>query len=453
MENQEKKNVTSKKVNETMLKIIKIGCIAVIISVSTTICFGTTRSINKNGEEKDAPSSDQSILFSTEYGDPIPQYCQAEVDCEFEKVELENKKESYISFLKNYPNSNYESVCNERIALFELEHINQENLLIKNNPSATSFFTSRKLYYTKDNAPFSGIVYVRGGGNPGSIIIEFMVKNGKKHGVWRWYDERNPLGGSIQRFENGLMNGPSVVGNRNSPTLFIPYQNGGLNGYYINHYRGIGLGGIDEGLDGVEHRGGVIYGIGTYSNNVPDGFWREELESSLDSGYYINGKREGCWYVTTSQIYSKGWYKSGAKDSLWISYKIDGCGTYRNPTSCIVVDSGYYKNGLKEGFWFEGRSKSGNYKSGQKDGLWIYEVHEKYSPPFKFEETYQNNKLHGPYKYYKGFEPTDKQLILTEEGNYKYGEKDGIWKTYYKDGTLREEITYLNGFEKSKKTY
>jgi antitoxin component YwqK of YwqJK toxin-antitoxin module len=35
-----------------------------------------------------------------------------------------------------------------------------------------------------------------------------------------------------------------------------------------------------------------------------------------------------------------------------------------------------------------------------------------------------------------------------EEGNYKEGRKDGLWKAYYPDGKLKHEITYTEGIAK-----
>ncbi len=49
--------------------------------------------------------------------------------------------------------------------------------------------------------------------------------------------------------------------------------------------------------------------------------------------------------------------------------------------------------------------------------------------------TFDNDKLHGPYKRYR-------KGVLVEEGNYTMSSKSGIWKKYNDDGTLKEEKNY-----------
>ena len=55
----------------------------------------------------------------------------------------------------------------------------------------------------------------------------------------------------------------------------------------------------------------------------------------------------------------------------------------------------------------------------------------------------RNGKYHGVFKKYDGSDFDHDPLLV--KGNYKYGEKNGLWKHYYEKGKLKKQATFLNG--------
>lgn len=87
----------------------------------------------------------------------------------------------------------------------------------------------------------------------------------------------------------------------------------------------------------------------------------------------------------------------------------------------------YNEHGFKHGYWEEGLifKRSGDYKNGERQGLW------------KEETTYMRdnyNSLYQAYNFEKG----------TEYVNFENGERNGITKLYDKDGILIKENFYKN---------
>ncbi|MFP4024779.1 MAG: toxin-antitoxin system YwqK family antitoxin [Thiohalospira sp.] len=171
-------------------------------------------------------------------------------------------------------------------------------------------------------------------------------------------------------------------------------------------------------------------------------------------GYLINDKPDGFWksYYLTGVKRSEGIWKNGKLDSTWIFYN------YTGDTSKIIN----YKHGKKNGFSYE-------YYINSNNGCNY----------IKIKELYLNNKRNGKSFYYYpddgklhriisfsndlknglGYEfdkdsniiaitrYRNNQVILHEEINRydKNGNKTGIWKLFYDNGTLKEEKEFLKG--------
>lgn len=130
-----------------------------------------------------------------------------------------------------------------------------------------------------------------------------------------------------------------------------------------------------------------------------------------------------------------------------------------------------YSNGVLHGqarFYYEGSKyiqSAGNNHNGTKEGLWIFyrnspvkEVYAMYHFSFGLYQgtfylikndtiekgAYTNNKLEGDFKRYSykiSQAGSDTLLTIIDEGSYKNGLKNGLWK-HYINGRLNQEGTY-----------
>ncbi len=82
------------------------------------------------------------------------------------------------------------------------------------------------------------------------------------------------------------------------------------------------------------------------------------------------------------------------------------------------------------------------YKSGKRNGncTYYYENGNKQS-----ESTYFNGKLKGNYKSYYESGALREMGEYVYDRNNIYSRKNGIWKTFYKDGKLKSEATIKDG--------
>jgi len=178
------------------------------------------------------------------------------------------------------------------------------------------------------------------------------------------------------------------------------------------------------------YQNGKIASEGYLKNEKPDGFWKS---------FYVTGikKSEGRW-------------KNYMLDSIWVFY--DQLGD--------TIEKVNYFEGKKNGYNYRYFSddfaknivhSKELYVNGKKNGNMFY-----YFQNGKVQETihYLDDKKNGlAYKYdsdstiisitrYK-----DNDVIYYEEINRYNSEKqkNGIWKTFYSDGKVKEERTYLNG--------
>ncbi|MEN8230675.1 MAG: hypothetical protein ABFS38_21140 [Bacteroidota bacterium] len=190
-----------------------------------------------------------------------------------------------------------------------------------------------------------------------------------------------------------------------------------------------------------------------------------EMKQSREIGewtyWYDNGNKQCV-----------GFYNAGIQDSLWYWYDEDG----------KLTGTGMYNNGLENGVWInyysEGmHSDSGAYIDGRRSGLWKY-WHENgnlaYAGEIKRGEQigcwtkYHNNgkkaeevsHLHSDTMLIENvWDREGNQLVVNRNGSYvgywedgkvsasgeiKGGLRIGTWKSYYENGTLREEGGYNN---------
>ncbi len=222
------------------------------------------------------------------------------------------------------------------------------------------------------------------------------VKNYKKQGLWKYWDEN----GKLQKT--------------------ITYRDDKKNGLYTEYY--------EDGNKSQE---------GNYVNDLKDSEWKSWYKGNIYSSLnqYGNGKKHGV---------QKYWYNNGQlmqqqnfdDDKLVYDWKWFDNG---RPHSFE-----YYENGLKDGTfrtYADPRESSDtlpisvdNYSNGKREGLHSAYYHGKLSE----EIFYKDDKLDGTFKKWD----TNGMLGISE--NYVKGNRDGLCK-YFNHGKCIREVIYSNG--------
>lgn len=188
---------------------------------------------------------------------------------------------------------------------------------------------------------------------------------------------------------------------------------------------------VKEGYNKLYYANGKLSSEGTIRNGKPDGYWKT---------YYENGK-----------LKSEGNRKDFLLDSLWKFYNIKG----------LMYVSYSYKNGKKNGY-------KCSYAPEPKDST---------KGILASKENYVNDTLQGKAYYYKNdklyqvitykgglaeglsyqFSPDSliTSIILYKGGFIKKvtkinqynteGRKEGLWQTFYSNGEVKWEGTYVDG--------
>ena len=237
----------------------------------------------------------------------------------------------------------------------------------------------------------------------GQINVEGRYENGEKEGVWTWYTNKGTrdMQGS---FKAGQQHGDW--------TYWFPT---GEVSYYAKYAEG-----KRTGQWSYFYKNGKKWKEGTFENDLKNGGWKTwyEDETLLMEGNYVNGKEEGEWknYWESGDLKNKAMFKQGHLNGTWESY-------YPNEKRHLL---GEYKDDLKIGEWQE------FFENGKPKDVFTYKLFKKKSSvnygPMK-DMVVMESKLHGHSISYSA-----KDFKMTEEGNYREGEKDGEWIDYYPGG-------------------
>ena len=180
---------------------------------------------------------------------------------------------------------------------------------------------------------------------------------------------------------------------------------------------------------------GELSSRGRYANNAPVGEWTFYFKDGKkqQTGHYNNGRRDGqwTWYFPSGNILREDMMELGILKGLSVQYS----------DSATIVAKGEYLDGEREGFWSEivgDVREEGNYIMGFKDGVW---------------KTYhREGQLYHTGKFVHG-DPDGRHVFyypdgtLKEEQHYVMGRRDKNWKKYYENGSLFLTITYDNDRE------
>jgi len=369
-----------------------------------------------------------------------------------------------------------------------------------------------KSYYFKDGIKFKEVPFV----------------NGKEEGLGREFD-KNGLIQTITTYKKGFVNREEKI---NRTDKFgkkqgiwkefydevnvhkeMKYRDDLLDGYYKEFSKDGNLILAEKYIEGVlqknvaelvkldvkntYHSNGRIKTSGTFNKGVPEGINRKYDENGkitggelFKEGYLIGegiydekGYKQGKWkeFYNTGQLKGEGEYLNDRRIGEWIYYyqnsKIEQRGSFtkdgkphgewkwfyesgnllREETflkglpegmmieysdSGSVITKGLFTDGLREGPWFtiDGDEKEeGEYRNGEKEGLWkIYFIHtNKPVAVGQYVTGLENGKF--SYYHYNG--------RLKEEGEYIMGVKDGNWRRFDTEGLLIITFQYENGLE------
>jgi len=192
----------------------------------------------------------------------------------------------------------------------------------------------------------------------------------------------------------------------NSIFLILHSQNVNPNGYNIFYY--------DNGNKSSE--GAMVKG-------KPEGYWKNYYESGIlkNEGNRKNFQLDSTWkfYNDKGKITKSINYSEGKKNGFTITYDSAGW---------IIAKENYIadvKQGLSYNFYSSGKTKQSiPYKNGRADGLsYVYS---------------EDSVITAIIKYKMGYiEKHEKINQVDEQGN-----KQGIWKEFYPDGTVKKETRY-----------
>jgi uncharacterized protein len=367
-------------------------------------------------------------------------------------------------------------------------------------------------YYYKEGVKFKQVPFV----------------NGKEEGTGMEYD-KNGLILTITTYKKGFVNREEKINRTDkfgkkqgiwkefytdgSIHKEMKYRDDLLDGYYKEFAKDGNLILAQKYIEGVlqknvaelvkldvkntYHENGRIKTSGTSNKGVPEGIMRKYDDTGkimggelYKDGYLIGegvydekGYRQGKWkeFYNTGQLKGEGEYLNDRRIGEWVYYyqngKIEQRGNFTKdgkPTgdwkwfyesgnllreegflkgmpegimieysdSGSVITKGLFTEGLKEGPWFmiDGDEKEeGEYRNGEKEGLWktYYIGNGKVVTSGVYITGLENGEF--SYYHYNG--------RLREEGSYIMGIKDGSWKRFDTEGILLSNFQYENGQE------
>lgn len=200
---------------------------------------------------------------------------------------------------------------------------------------------------------------------------------------------------------------------------------------------------------------------GFYSNNQKTGLWKFfDVEGKVNfSGEYSVNKKHGKWiYYQNDTLSSEIYYRNGEVDSVF-GYYPDGNLAYelRHLPNKTSVSKSYFENGqLKESITLLDKKINQTYKLYFENGQLHREIEFKEGNPFSVISTFDlkgnpidggtlkngNGNLiayHFPKKTY------DTELLVSYTEIYENGLKNGIYRSFSKEGKIEKEVNYKDG--------
>lgn len=180
---------------------------------------------------------------------------------------------------------------------------------------------------------------------------------------------------------------------------------------------------------------GELKSEGQYLRNMKHGTWTYFYKTGEKEqlGKFVKGYPEGTWkwFYKTGELLREEQMLRGRLDGMMVEYDKEG----------EIITKGKYIEDLKEEKWYYhvgDHTEEGNYLNGEKNGMW---KHYYLDGTLKFEGNYVQGYPNGRHRHYF---PNKK---IEVEGKYRMGKKIRDWKYYNSDGILIMTITYKDGEE------
>jgi len=285
----------------------------------------------------------------------------------------------------------------------------------------------------------------------GKKSSEGTMKNGKPDGYWITYYENGMIKSEGNRKNYELDSIWKFYNSAGKKTMEIAYKQGKKNGIRKTFDENET---IEENFTEDIKQGYTFY-------YFPEGMIKQKIyfKDGLEDGTSFEYDKKGI--LNTLTVYKKGFVVSkdninrfdynGLKRGLWKEFYENG----------MVKNECTYLDGKKNGFMKE-YSKEGNLSKIEKyindekqldaPELKNYELKYDYYPngKVKVAGSYYNNKAEGIRREYSQDGKIEKSYVL-KDGKVtgmgiidENGWKQGKWKEYYDDGSLKQEGVYLN---------
>lgn len=181
---------------------------------------------------------------------------------------------------------------------------------------------------------------------------------------------------------------------------------------------------------------GELMSQGQFVNDRQNGEWKFYFQNGKPEqvGNFNGGVAEGewKWYFPSGNLLREEMYARGRPGGMSVQY---------SDSAATVIAKGEYVEGEREGFWIENAGdarEEGNYVMGLKNGMW--------------KTYYKDGQLHHAGNFVQG-NPDGRHVFyypdgtLKEEQYYVMGRRDRNWKKYHENGSLFLTITYRNDEE------
>ena len=303
------------------------------------------------------------------------------------------------------------------------------------------------------------------------VKLEGVYKDNLKNGYFKEYDKNGVLL-NIKKYINDVEEVQAVEVSK----LVVKsdyFSNGQVK--TVATYRGDVPEGVRREYDqtgkivqGFVFKNGNVVGEGVITDDgVKDGSWKEYYDGGKlrAVGAYDKGKQVGEWiyYYPDGKVEQRGKFsKNGKFEGNWKWYYPDGSlkrdeaylnGVLDGPTveydeSGNVIRQGEYIEGLEDGQWISEVGEyreEGVYKAGLRNGIWKFYYISKTPGATKqlfFEGNFIDNLPNGKHVYYW------ENGIRKDEGSYVMGRKEGDWTQYNYSGSVFLVINYKGGIEK-----
>lgn len=293
----------------------------------------------------------------------------------------------------------------------------------------------------------------------GYPLISGSFHMGQKDSIWNYYYYTGKLE-KTSNYLRGKLDGPyRYYYDNGALNVEGQYSNGEKTGKWVWYTK---FGKVDQegSFDQGKQHGkwkfyyptGELSYEAEFDHDLKTGTWQyfDKTGTLFKKGSFVNDLKDGKWetWYENGNLVMSGSYKKGLEEGVWVNYWENGL--EKNITT--------FKAGKEHGKWVSyyptGKLKmTGNYKNGNKTGQWIdYFDNGKEKDLFTYKIITKKNKAitYGPLKDFKSSESvkhgrsvsySQKDYKMIEEGNYKLGEKDGVWYTYWPGGKIPSNTT------------